>query len=223
MESDQSPAFPPPVDREREYPMTGLRNQNPPGRGFWSLIREDRVTHESILTQGFWAVFANRLGNWRMGIGNPMLRLPFTWLYRCVYRWTHWTTRIELPYIVKIGRRVRIWHHGGCVLGACSIGDDVQIRHNVTIGLSNHGVPVHNLPIIQERVILGAGCAVLGAITIGHDSVVGANSVVSSDIPPFSLVVGIPGRVIKTLEGARETHVTVEKNAEKDAGSPAAS
>ena len=223
MESNQTPPSSPPVDRERDYPMTGLHNQNPPGKGFWSLVCEDRATHESILTQGFWAVFANRLGNWRMGIRSSLLRLPFTWLYRAVYRWAHWTTRIELPYIVKIGRRLRIWHHGGCVLGACSIGDDVQIRHNVTIGLANHGVPVHNLPIIEDRVILGAGCAVLGPITIGHDSVVGANSVVSTDIPPFSLVVGMPGRVIKTLDGARKTHVEVEKISTPDAGSPSAS
>ena len=223
MESNQAPTISPPLDRERDYPMTGLHNQNPPGQGFWSLVREDRTTHESILTQGFLAVFANRLGNWRMGIRSSLLRFPFTSLYRYVYHCSHWSTRIELPYIVKIGRRVRIWHHGGCVLGACSIGNDVQIRHNVTIGLANHGDPVHNLPIIEDRVILGAGCAILGPITIGHDSVVGANSVVSTDIPPYSLVVGMPGRVIKTLDGTQETHVEVEKSSTQNAGSRPAS
>ncbi|MCP3860483.1 MAG: transferase, partial [Phycisphaeraceae bacterium] len=83
-----------------------------------------------------------------------------------------------MPYIVKVGRRVRLWHHGGCVLGARSIGDDVQIRHNVTFGLANHGSPLSDLPIIEDRVIVGAGAAILGRITVGHDSVVAANAVV---------------------------------------------
>ena len=117
-----------------------------------------------------------------------------------MYRVVHWTTRIELPYIVRLGRRVRIWHHGGCVLGARSIGNDVQIRHNVTLGLANHGDPIHMLPILEDRVIVGAGAAVLGPIRIGHDSVIGANSVITQGVPPYSLVAGIPGRVIRTLD-----------------------
>jgi serine O-acetyltransferase len=128
-----------------------------------------------------------------------------------MYRTAHWTCRIELPYIVKTGRRVRIWHHGGCVLGACSIGDDVQIRHNVTFGLAGHGDPIWKLPIIEDRVVVGAGAAVLGPIVVGHDSVVAANAVVTSDVPPFSLVGGIPGRVLKKLEEKeRETWVRTQ-------------
>ncbi len=197
-----SPETPSPV-----YPMTGEKNQNPVGISFLALLQEDLRTHQSLFSQGFWAVAVNRLGNWRMGLP-ALLRFPFTLLYNFLYRWIHWTTRIELPYIVKVGRRVRIWHHGGCVLGAACIGDDVQIRHNVTLGLSNHGDPIWKLPVLEDRVIVGAGAAILGPIRIGHDSLVAANAVVTQDVPPHSVVGGIPGRVLKTLEEAPlTTHV----------------
>jgi serine O-acetyltransferase len=187
------------VDRQALYPMDGRRNQNPPGMGFLALLREDLHTHQSFFSQGFWAVAVNRLGNWRMD--RPRwIRPVFTVLYDVLYRIVHWTARIELPYIVKVGRRVRLWHHGGSVLGASVIGDDVQIRHNVTIGLADHGAPIWAIPILEDRVIVGAGAAILGPITIGHDSVVGANAVVTHDVPPFSVVGGIPAKVIRSLE-----------------------
>jgi serine O-acetyltransferase len=195
-ESDATP----PSTREDLFPMTGETNQNPPGMSLWELFREDWRTHESLFAQGLWAITVNRLGNWRMGLRSRLLRGFFTILYRISYRIVHWTCRIEMPYIVKVGRRVRLWHHGGCVLGARSIGDDVQIRHNVTFGLSGHGDPVTEVPIIEERVVVGAGAAILGRIRIGHDSLVAANAVVTRDVPPHSLVGGIPGKVLKTLE-----------------------
>jgi serine O-acetyltransferase len=156
-------------------------------------------------------VAVNRFGNWRMDVRFKPLRKLCTIVYDIVYRIVHWTARYELPYIVKIGRRVRLWHHGGCVLGSCSIGDDVQIRHNVTIGMANHTDPIHMLPIIQERVIIGAGAAILGPITVGHDSIVGANSVITQEVPPYSLVAGIPGKILRKLEPIRlETSVTTK-------------
>ncbi|MEW6073565.1 MAG: transferase [Planctomycetota bacterium] len=198
MSSPQDPAVP--RADPAEFPMTGTANQNPPGMGLWALFREDWLTHESLFAQGLWAITVNRFGNWRMGVRPRLLRMPLTLLYAILYRWVHWTCRIELPYIVKVGRRVHLWHHGGSVLGARAIGDDVQIRHNVTLGLAGHGDPVTEIPIIEERVIVGAGAAVLGRIRIGHDSVIGANAVVTKDVPPYSLVGGIPGKVLRTLE-----------------------
>lgn len=201
IDEDRAPAAPAePRIPATEYRLTGETNQNPRGIGLVALIREDRRTHESVFAQGFWAVAINRFGNWRMDVRPRLLRAPLSLLYNVLYRVAHWTTRIELPYIVHVGRRVRIWHHGGCVLGARSIGDDVQIRHNVTFGLAGHGDPIDQVPIIEDRVIVGAGAAVLGPITVGHDSVVGANAVVTQDVPPYSLVAGIPARVIRTLE-----------------------
>ena len=203
--------------RERAHPMRGDRDQNPPGMSLLALLREDLRTHESLFSQGFLAVAVNRFGNWRMRLPK-LLRAPCTLLYRFLSLWVLWLARIELPYIVKVGRRVRIWHHGGIVLGALSIGDDVQIRHNVTLGLAHHGAPLSTLPLIEERVVIGAGACVLGPITVGHDSVIAANAVVTHDVPPYSLVGGIPGRVLRTLEEReRLTHVSVRSSIERAA------
>jgi serine O-acetyltransferase len=183
--------------------LSGRENRNPAGIGLLALLREDLATHESLWAHGFWALAVNRFGNWRMDLPRP-LRAPATLLYALFDGLVRWTARIELPYIIEVGRRVRIWHHGGCVLGARRIGDDVQLRHNVTFGLARHGDPLSELPLIEERVVVGAGACVLGRITVGHYSVIAANAVVTEDVPPYSLVGGIPGRVLKRLEPSQQ-------------------
>lgn len=176
----------------------GDRNQNPAGMGLWSLLREDLRTHDGdILEQGFWAVAVHRFGNWRMSIRPKLVRLPFSVLHKIAYKMVEWTCGISLPYTVRLGRRVRIWHHSGIILSARSIGDDVQIRQNTTMGVLR---TEHNfeLPVIEDRVDIGVGAVILGGITVGHDSVIGANAVVIRDVPPESVAVGVPAKVIKT-------------------------
>lgn len=191
------------------YSMRGDRDQNPEGLSLLALLREDLRTHESPFAHGFVALAVHRFGNWRMKLPK-LLRVPCTLLHDFLYVCVLWTARIEMPYIVRVGRRVRLWHNGGCVLGALAIGNDVQIRHNVTLGLAQHGDPLTALPLIEDRVIIGAGACVLGPITIGHDSIIAANAVVTRDVPPYSLVAGIPGKVLRTLEPSeRATHVSV--------------
>jgi serine O-acetyltransferase len=178
----------------------GDRNDNPTGIGLLALLREDLRTHGGDpFEQGFWAVAVHRFGNWRMGLPKP-LRVPMTALYRFLYKWVEWTCGISLPYTVRLGRRVRIWHHGGIILHARSIGDDVSIRQNTTMGLARPDRPLA-IPTIGDRVDIGCGACVLGNVDVGHDSRIGANAVVVSDIPPGSTAVGVPARVIKcTLE-----------------------
>jgi serine O-acetyltransferase len=198
-----APAGPAPDPRPRGevlgYTMRGDKNQNPPGMSLWALLREDLRTHESIFAHGFFALAVNRFGNWRMDLPR-LVRKPFSWLYEFLYIWCLWFARIEVPYLVKVGRRVRIWHNGGCILGALYLGDDVQVRPNVTLGLAHHGAPLTTLPIIEDRVLLGVNVVVLGPITIGHDSIIAANSVVTTDIPPYSIAGGTPAKVIRRLE-----------------------
>jgi serine O-acetyltransferase len=191
----------PPVPHGRELPshVSGAKNQNPAEMGFFPLIREDLRTHDGdLLEQGFWAVAVHRFGNWRMSIRPKLFRFPFSLAYKFLYKWVEWTCGISLSYTVKLGRRVRIWHHGGIILSAHSIGDEVQIRQNTTLGVAR---TTHNfeLPIIEDRVDIGCGAVILGGITIGHDSVIGANAVVLKDVPPYSVAVGVPAKVIKTL------------------------
>jgi serine O-acetyltransferase len=204
-----APADPRPRGEVLGYNMRGEKDQNPPGLSLLAVLREDLATHESLFAHGFVALAVHRFGNWRMRFPR-WLRLPLTWLYTFLYGLVLWTAKIECPYIVKLGRRVRIWHNGGCVIGALYIGDDVQIRHNVTMGLAHHGAPLTTLPIIEERVLVGVGAVILGPVTIGHDSIIAANAVVTQDVPPYSLVGGIPGRVLRRLEEKElMTHVNV--------------
>src|SRR5438105_8205457 len=175
----------------------GDRNENPPGIGLLRLLREDLRTHEgNLFEQGFWAVAVHRFGNWRMGVPR-LLRPPLTLLYRFLEKWVEWTCGITLPYTVKLGRRVRIWHHGGMILHARSIGDDVQIRQNTTFGIVRTDRR-YELPVVGDRVDIGCGVAVLGSVTVGHDSVIGANAVVLNDVPPHSVAAGVPAKVVKT-------------------------
>jgi serine O-acetyltransferase len=88
---------------------------------------------------------------------------------------------------------VRIWHHGGIVLGARAIGDDVHIRHNTTMGILARQA-LDGKPIVGNRVDVGVGACILGPVTVGDDSVIGANSVVLRDLPPGSVVMGVPAR-----------------------------
>jgi serine O-acetyltransferase len=210
------PATPQPADPRAGFTMRGERDQNPPAIGLLALLREDLRTHESPFAHGFVALAVHRFGNWRMRLPK-LLRAPCTLAYRCLDLWVRWAARIELPYIVKVGRRVRLWHHGGCVLGALSIGNDVQIRHGVTLGLARHGAAITELPIVEDRVVVGAGACVLGPITVGHDSVIAANAVVTHDVPPHSLVAGVPARIVRTLE-PRELATGVRVGAAQRAG-----
>jgi serine O-acetyltransferase len=181
----------------------GSRNLNPSGIRLFALVREDLRTHDgNPFEQGFWAVAVHRFGNWRMGVRPKVLRAPFSLLYRILFKWVQWTCGITLPYTVRLGRRVRLWHHGGMVLHAESIGDDVHVRQNTTFGVARRD-RLHELPVIEDRCDIGCGAVVLGRVTVGHDSAIGANAVVVKDIPPYSVAVGVPAAVIKTIGPTR--------------------
>lgn len=188
-------------DAETLPPLSrGERNENPAGMSFWSLLKEDLRTHDGdIWEQGFWAIAVHRFGNWRMGFKFKLFRAPLTIVYRIAFKVVEWTCGITLPYTVKVGRRVRIWHHGSMILHARSIGDDVHIRQNTTFGVAHRGEN-RAIPIIEDRVDIGCGVCILGNVRVGHDSVIGANAVVLKDIPAQSVAVGIPAKIIKTRQ-----------------------
>lgn len=106
-------------------------------------------------------------------------------------------TGIEIHPGASIGKNVFIDHGCGVVIGETTIiEDDVIIFQNVTLGGRGNSIGKRH-PTIKKGTLIGAGAKVLGNITIGEHSKVGANSVVLTDIPSNSTVVGIPGRVIK--------------------------
>ncbi len=197
-------AKPPLPDRHDIRPETGLlsgrHDCNPPGIGFWALVAEDYRTHgRDVLSQGFWALFWHRFGNWRMSVRPKLLRAPLSLTYRLMSKLVEIMGGILLPYTTPVGRRVRLEHFGGMVLVPASIGSDVVIRQNTTMGISHAARPAAR-PVIEDHVDIGAGAVIVGDITVGLGAVVGANAVVTKSVPPLAVVGGVPARVI----GARD-------------------
>jgi serine acetyltransferase/acyl-CoA synthetase (AMP-forming)/AMP-acid ligase II len=174
----------------------GARNMNPPGISFRALVAEDfRTNDRDPFHQGFLMLLIHRFGNWRMDVRPKLLRAPLTILYRVLNKLTQILFGMKLDYTVKIGRRVKLEHFGGMILGAREIGDDVILRQNTTMGI--RGLDDLNAkPTLGPRVDVGAGAVIVGDVTVGADSLIGANTVVYANVPPGSVVIGVPGRVV---------------------------
>ena len=159
-------------------------------------LREDWRTYDRQWSrQGMWVMVVYRFGRWRYTIRWRWLRLPFSFFYKLLKPISEILTGIELPCEVMLGRRFRIDHFGGIIIsGDVVFGDDCVIRNGVTVGLRHTGV--RGAPVIGNRVDIGAGAKILGAIHIGDDVVIGANAVVITDVPANSIAVGIPARIL---------------------------
>jgi serine O-acetyltransferase len=174
----------------------GDENQNPEGLSFPALLAEDFAHHGGSLTSpGFWALAVHRFGNWRMSVKSKRLRAPLTMAYRAAHQVSIALWAIDLPYNARIGRRLRILHHGGFFLGAWSVGDDVTVRHCATIGLIRKGTD--RSPMIGSRVEIGPGACIVGDIVVGDDAFVGPNTVVTQDVPAGATILGNPGRLVE--------------------------
>jgi len=170
-------------------------SSKPPG--LRALIREDYIANgRDWSLPGFRAVAVYRFGVWRMGIRSRMLRAPFSFIYNRLYRRVRNHYTIEIPYTCKIGRRLMIGHQGAIVFHeAATVGDDCLIRHGVTIGASSHR-RAHDVPVIGNRVQIGAGAMVLGKITVGDDAMIGANALVTCDVPPGAKAITESAKII---------------------------
>lgn len=137
-----------------------------------------------------------RFGRWRYGVRFRILRAPLSFVYKVLKILCQILTGIDLPCEVTIGQRFKIEHFGGIIVSGDAIfGDDVVIRNGVTVGLRRTGVS--GAPVIGNRVDIGAGAKILGAITIGDDAAIGANAVVLEDVPSNFIAVGVPARIIR--------------------------
>ena len=109
-------------------------------------------------------------------------------------------TGIEIHPGATIGRRLFIDHGMGIVIGETTIiGDDVLLYQGVTLGGTGKEQGKRH-PTVDNNVVIGAGAKILGNIKIGENSRIGAGSVVVDDVPAYSTVVGIPGRIVKRVK-----------------------
>jgi len=136
---------------------------------------------------GLHAVWGHRMAHWLWTHG-----------FRLLARWLSHVTRamtgIEIHPGACVGPRFFIDHGMGVVIGeTAEIGADVTLYHGVTLGGTSLAKGKRH-PTLEDRVVVGAGAKILGAITIGADSRIGANAVVIKSVPRNSVVVGIPGQ-----------------------------
>ena len=169
------------VSKRTKEDILNVLDKDPAARSFWEVY---------FTYSGVKALRMYRRAHWFYEHGHKFIA-------RVISQHAKKLTGIEIHPAAKIGRRLFIDHGAGVVIGeTAEIGDDVVIYQGVTLGGSGKDKGKRH-PTIQDRVMISAGAKVLGPFTVGHDSKIGANSVVLKEVPPQSTVVGVPGRVVK--------------------------
>ncbi|MED1467405.1 serine O-acetyltransferase [Bacillus salipaludis] len=149
-----------------------------------------RSYFEVVLTySGLHAIWAHR-------IAHAFYKRKFYFIARVISQVSRFFTGIEIHPGAKIGRRFFIDHGMGVVIGeTCEIGDNVTVFQGVTLGGTGKEKGKRH-PTIKDNALIATGAKVLGSITVGENSKIGAGSVVLKEVPPNSTVVGVPGRVV---------------------------
>ncbi|MCC6167559.1 MAG: serine O-acetyltransferase [Caldilineaceae bacterium] len=159
--------------------IEAIKSRDPAARSTWEIILCYPGLHALWfyrISHWFWLRRRHLLGRWLSQLGR-------------------FITGIEIHPGAKIGRGLVIDHGMATVIGeTAEIGHNVTLYHNVTLG----GVSLKKEkrhPTVEDNVVVGAGAQILGPITIGAGSRIGANAVVVKDVPADSVVTGVPGRV----------------------------
>jgi serine O-acetyltransferase len=176
------------VVRELRCDVRAARERDPAARG---------VGPAEILATwpGIHALLSHRVAHALREAGVPLLPRTLSMATRAL-------TGIEIHPAARIGRGLFIDHGSGVVIGeTASIGDDVTLYQGVTLGGTGFATGKRH-PTLQDNVTVGSGAKLLGPITIGHGAKIGANSVVITDVPPNTTVVGNPGHPVR-VDGRR--------------------
>src|ERR1700761_1359632 len=168
--------------------LAAVRNRDPAARDISSL--------EILATwPGVHALLAHRVAHALFSAGMPVLP-------RLIAATARSLTGIEIHPAARIGDGFFIDHGMGVVIGeTAEIGSDVTLYQGVTLGGTGFATGKRH-PTVQDNVTIGSGAKLLGPITIGHGSKIGANTVVIHDVPPNATVVGNPGHPVR-IEGRR--------------------
>ncbi len=176
------------VAKEVRRDIAAARDRDPAARG---------VGPTEILLNwpGIHAVLAHRVAHALHDAGLPVLPRSIAMASRTL-------TGIEIHPAAEIGEGLFIDHGSGVVVGeTAEIGNDVTLYQGVTLGGTGFASGKRH-PTVQDNVTIGSGAKLLGPITIGHGAKIGANSVVITDVPPNSTVVGNPGHPVR-IDGRR--------------------
>ena len=165
-------------DRLTAY-LDSIRARDPAPRSRW----------EILTYPGVWAVFWHRIAHW-------LFEAELHFLARFVNHFSRFLTAIDIHPGAKIGRNFFI-DHGFTVIGETAvIGNDVTIYQNVTLGGTNptNGIGGKRHPTIMDNVIIGSGAQVIGPIVVGERARIGANAVVTDDVPEGATMIGFKAR-----------------------------
>lgn len=158
--------------------LANARQHDPAARG---------DVENAIVYSGLHAIWAHRVCNW---LWKRRIKGPA----RIISQLARWATGIEIHPGATIGRRFFIDHGMGIVIGeTAEIGDGVMLYHGVTLG-GQVLTQTKRHPTVGDNVTIGAGAKVLGPITVGSGSAIGANAVVTKDVPEEHIATGIPAK-----------------------------
>jgi len=176
------------VTRELRQDLTAAQERDPAARGIGRL--------EILLTYGgVQALLAHRVAHALHETGVPMVP-------HAVANASRVLTGVEIHPAAKIGDALFIDHGAGVVIGeTAEIGDNVTLYQGVTLGGTGFARGKRH-PTVEDDVVVGSGAKLLGPISVGEASKIGANSVVIHDVPPRSTVVGNPGHPVR-VEGKK--------------------
>jgi len=161
--------------------IQAARAKDPAAKGFLEIL---------LLYPGLHALIHYRISHF-------FYKIRLFFIARLISQVSRFITGIEIHPGAQIGKRLFIDHGMGVVIGETSIiGDDVLLYQAVTLGGTGL-VKGKRHPTVGNNVVVGGGAKILGNITIGDNSYIGANAVVIKDVPPNSTVVGVPGRITK--------------------------
>ena len=173
-----------------------------------SIIKRDPAAKSKlsvILTYpGAKAVFFHRIANF-------FAIAKFNLVARIISQFSRFLTGIEIHPKAKIGKNLFIDHGMGVVIGETSeIGDNVTIYHMATLGgispsvNSNEQRNIKRHPTLKDNVVVGSGAQILGPVTVGKNAKIGANAVVTKDVPENAVMVGIPAKNVAETSGSDE-------------------
>jgi serine O-acetyltransferase len=148
-----------------------------------------RSRWEVLLYPGFWAVAWHRVAHW-------LFEAELFFLARLINHWARFLTGIDIHPGARIGRHLFV-DHGFTVIGeTAEIGDNVTIYQCVTLGGTNptNGVAGKRHPTLEDNVIVGSGAQILGPVNVGQRARIGANAVVTEDVPEGATMVGVKAR-----------------------------
>jgi len=174
--------------------ISAIMERDPAARSGWEVM---------LCYSGFHAIVLHRIAHRAWNAGWRVTA-------RALSQFNRFITGIEIHPGARIGERFFIDHGMGVVIGeTAEIGDGVTLYHDVTLGGVAPSVDSDSQrnqkrhPTLQDGVIVGSGAQILGPITVGAEARVGANAVVTKDVPGGVTVVGIPARVVPSRRGAR--------------------